>query len=246
MILMEDLVQEKIPGAGVNRADSQGWGYVSDIQQIGQHVYACGFSGQVYKRWQANDWRHMDDGLLQAPGTPMDDTIALSVIGGPHENAIYTAGYQYTAGFPPRLFFFNGHQWRDIQLPKAAGRITNMHVTSADCIWLCGDHGTLLSGNAHDGFKSLATQSDRQLFTSVTEFEGCIYLASNLGLFVYDPAQPEAGMCKVSTHLQPDLQDVNVVEARGQVLWSIGPKDIARFNGKTWERMQHPDNPRIA
>lgn len=246
MILMEDLVQENIPGAGVNRADSQGWGYVSDIQQIGQHVYACGFSGQVYKRWQANDWRHMDDGLLQAPGTPMDDAIALSVIGGPHEDAIYAAGYQYTAGFPPKLFFFNGQQWRAIPLPEAAGRITNMHVASADCIWLCGDDGTLLMGNADEGFKSLAPQSEHQVFTSVTEFEARIYLVSDLGLFVYDLAQPDAGICKVKTTLDPDLQDANVVEARGQVLWSIGPKDIARFNGKTWERMQHPDNPRIA
>lgn len=42
---------EEIPGAGVNRSDSVGWGYLSDIQQIGDHLYACGYSGQVYKRW---------------------------------------------------------------------------------------------------------------------------------------------------------------------------------------------------
>jgi len=119
-------------------------------------------------------------------------------------------------------------------------------VASSDCIWLCGDDGSLLMGNADAGFTRLAEGSNGQLFTSVTEFEARIYLASNLGLFVYDLAQPDEGICKVKTTLEPDLQDANVVEARGQALWSIGSKDIARFKGGSWERMQHPDNPRIA
>jgi hypothetical protein len=29
------------------------------------------------------------------------------------------------------------------------------------------------------------------------------------------------------------------------VLWSIGPKDIARFDGQAWVRIHDPDNPRI-
>lgn len=72
-----------------------------------------------------------------------------------------------------------------------------------------------------------------------------MYLASNLGLFIYDPNDHEAGIQKVVTDLHPDLQDANIVDSYDKVLWSIGPKDIARFDGKKWERIHHPDNPRI-
>ena len=68
---------------------------MADIQQIGEHLYACGYKGQVYKRLGAGDWRHVDGGLLQNPKTPQQNRIALSVINGPHESAIYAAGYQH-------------------------------------------------------------------------------------------------------------------------------------------------------
>lgn len=236
---------EEIPGAGVNRSDSVGWGYLSDIQQIGDHLYACGYSGQVYKRWGINDWRHMDAGLLQDPKTPMEDTVALSVINGPHENAIYAAGYQHAEWLPPKAFFFNGRQWFELKLPEVAERIVNMYVESEQRIWMCGANGTLLLGNATDGFKSLSTVDDNQLFTSICKFQDKMYLASNLGLFIYDPNDHEAGIQKVVTDLHPDLQDANIVDSYDKVLWSIGPKDIARFDGKKWERIHHPDNPRI-
>ena len=236
---------EKIQGAGVNSGDSVGWGYLSDLQQIGNHLYACGFSGQVYRRWGENDWRHMDEGLLQDPATPMDDTIALSVINGPDENAIYAAGYRYSEWLPPKAYFYDGNGWREIALPEEAGRIVNMHIESAERIWLCGAKGTLLLGNAADGFKSLSSADDLQLFTSITQFQGQMYLASDMGLFMYDPAQPDAGIQKLSTPLKPDLQDANIVDVHEQVLWSIGPKDIACFDGQTWQRIHHPDNLRI-
>jgi hypothetical protein len=43
----------------------------------------------------------------------------------------------------------------------------------------------------------------------------------------------------------PELQDAHVVDACDGVLWSIGEKDIARFDGKQWVRVDHPDNPPI-
>ena len=76
--------EEKIPGAGVYSQDAKGWGYLADVQQIGEHLYACGYKGQVYKRFGPNDWRHVDSGLLQDPKTPQEQRVALSVINCPH------------------------------------------------------------------------------------------------------------------------------------------------------------------
>ncbi len=233
---------EKIIGAGVNSEDSVGWGYLSDIQQIGDNLYACGYSGQVYKRTPEKKWIHIDDGLLQKPEIPMDETIGLSVINGPSEDAIYAAGYLHTDWLPPKAFFFNGKFWSEIKLPEVAERIVNMYIESDNRIWMCGANGTLLCGNAKDGFKSLSTVNDNQLFTSITKFENKVYLSSNLGLFIYDPNNIEEGIKKVKTNLTPDIQDSNIVDCCKKILWSIGAKDIARFDGNKWERIQHPDN----
>jgi hypothetical protein len=235
---------EKIPGAGVWSEDAKNWGYLADVQQIGEHLYACGYSGQVYKRLGPDQWVHMDDGLLQEPSGKFA-RLALSVINGPHEDAIYAAGYLHTEGLPPRAHFWNGQHWRQIELPPIAERLTNIYVESEDRIWLCGANGTLLLGNAEEGFKSLSTTNDNQLFYSLCKFQGKIYLGSNLGLFVYDPNNHAAGISEVATGLTPELQDANIVDSVDGVLWSIGSKDIARFDGQKWERIHHPDNPRI-
>jgi hypothetical protein len=235
---------EKIQGAGVFNEDAEGWGYLSDLQQIGDHLYATGYSGQVYKRLAANQWVHMDEGILQTPGMKSDH-YSIQVINGANENAIYVAGCRNEPYYPVRASFWNGKIWRDLTLPEVAERITNIYVESKSRIWMCGANGTLLLGNADDGFRSLSTVDDNQLFLSLCMFQEKIYLGSNIGLFQYDPANHVAGIGKVITGLMPELQDANIVDSVDTILWSIGPKDIARFDGIKWERIHHPDNASI-
>ena len=237
------VLDEKIPGAGVNSPDATGWGYMSDLRQIGEHLYACGGAGQVYKRVAPSQWEHMDQGLLQAPD--VSERILPRAIHGPDESDIYLVGCLSASGLPPLVYHWDGSRWLQLPLPEVAERITNIHVESRDRIWLCGSNGTLLLGNARDGFRGLSTVDDNQLFLSVTLFEGRAYLGSNLGLFVYDPADAAAGIRPVVTGLVPELQDTNIVDSVEGVLWSIGPKDIARFDGQSWTRIHHPDNPPI-
>jgi hypothetical protein len=240
-------IYEKIPGAGVNSPDARNWGYLTSVKQIGEHLYACGYSGQVYKRYGANSWLHMDEGLLQAPVTTKDtvERIGFTAIDGAHENAIYAIGYKAIDYYPPIVKYFNGQQWFDIKLPEVAERLTAIFVESEQSIWLCGNNGTLLVGNANQGFKSLSSVEDNQLFTSVCKFESIVYLASNMGLFAYDTQSPKKGIHKISTGLKPELQNANIVCAEGGILWSIGSKDIGRFDGKNWTRIHHRDNKKI-
>ncbi|MGE5451956.1 MAG: hypothetical protein ACM3VZ_08985 [Acidobacteriota bacterium] len=237
-------VHERIVGAGLAHADSQGWGYLNDIQQIGDHLYACGFSGQVYKREGDQHWVHMDAGLLQSRDLDKGQYFA-QAINGPHERAIYLVGCEYSTGYPARADFWDGQSWRRLDLPVTAKRLTNIFVESEDRIWFCGDNGTLLMGNARDGFVTMNPLGLTMLITSVTRFQDRYYLAANTGLYQFDPANPNRVFRKVRTQLQPELTDANVVEAVDDVLWSIGPKDIARFDGTRWERFHHPDNPPI-
>lgn len=236
--------QEQIPDAGLHNHLSKGYGYLNDIQQIGDHLYACGFSGQVYKRNVENEWVHIDQGILQQPGMNGGEYF-VQVINGLNEKCIYIAGSENLRGYPPRADFWNGEYWSRLELPKSAGRITNIFVESERKIWMCGSKGTILLGNSKDGFLNLNEFEKNYLFLSISKFKEKIYLGSNLGLFTFNPKEPLEGINRVLTGMKPELQDANIVDCVDDVLWSLGVKDIARFNGINWERFQHPDNPAI-
>ncbi|WP_157671062.1 hypothetical protein [Chitinibacter sp. GC72] len=230
---------EKIPGAGVYSDDAKGWGYMRTLRQIGDHLYAVGSAGQVYKRLAANHWVHMDDGILQA--TDVEDRLLLADIHGLAEDDMYLCGAIPGAyGYEGRLFHWDGQQWSALALPTTE-RLNAIHIENASTVWLCSANGTLLRGNVQEGFVDLSRIEDNQLFYSLTRFNGLTYLASNMGLYVYDGNKIQ----EVITGLKPELENAIVVDAVEGVLWSIGSKDLARFDGTTWERIHHPDNPRI-
>lgn len=232
-------IMEKIPGAGVFTEDAKGWGYMSSIRQIGEHLYAGGDGGQVYKRVAPHHWEHMDDGILQAPD--VENRFLLADIQGAMEDDIYICGgIPGSHGLEGRLYHWNGKHWINLPLPTSE-RLTAFHLEDAATMWICGVNGTLLCGNNKDGFKDLSMVDDNQLFTSISKFNGRIYLASNMGLFCFDGKT----INEVNTGLTPELHDANVIDAVDGVLWSIGIRDIARFDGVTWERIDHPDNPPI-
>lgn len=230
---------ELIPDAGLWNDGAADYGYVQSIRQIGQHLYVCGGSGQVYQRRGENDWVHVDQGLLQTD-PDVEPRIMLSAIHGPHERAIYAAGYLDSEGLPPVLMFFNGHAWRRVSLPDSAERLVEIHVENAGRIWLCGANGTLLLGNAEQGFVSVSQPTDNQLFYNMAQHQGRLYLASNLGLFVYDPQRPSQGIAPVHTGLTPEPADVVAVGCDQQVLWVLGSQDLLRFDGQRWERLAQP------
>jgi hypothetical protein len=240
---LESIVEEKIPGAGVFVSDAAGWGYVSSIRQIGDFLFACGGGGQVYKRSGTGLWEHMDAGLLQA--LPVTDRLLLSDINGAGDRDIYVCGsFPGPAGLEGRVFYYDGTAWRRIDIPET-GYLTRILVESPESIWICGHNGALLNGNMRLGFKDVSRVEDNQLFYSMARFGEKLYLGSNLGLYEYELGRTDARILKVVTGLAPEVRDAVTVDEAGEVLWSVGEKDIVRFDGSDWTRIDHPDNPLI-
>lgn len=239
VFLDDEPVVEKIPGAGVFSEGAKGWGYMRTVRQIGTHLYAVGGAGQVYKRFGRDRWDHMDEGVLQAPA--VEDRLLLADIHGLAEDDIYICGGIPGAyGYEGRLYHWDGVSWTPLPVPTTE-RLTKIYPDDAGMFWICGANGTLLRGDRRQGFIDVSTVDDNQLFTSIARFNDQIYLASNLGLFAFDGKR----INEVRTGLTPELQDASVVNAVDGVLWSVGTKDIARFDGRTWERIDFPDNPPI-
>jgi hypothetical protein len=110
-------------------------------------------------------------------------------------------------------------------------------VEHADTIWICGRDGTLLRGNARQGF-TLVPCEGRPMFSTLTRFNGKTYLSSYAnprGVFVYD-----GRLRQVASGLRRELNDVHTVDAVEGALWVVGSKDIARFDGTSWERIKMP------
>ena len=235
----EEATIEKIPEAGVFSDDAKGWGYMSAFRQIDGLLYAVGGGGQIYKRAASGQWGHMDTGILQSPS--VKDRLLFTDINGPHSDDIYVCGDIPSAyGLAGQLYHWNGLAWNLLPTPSSE-RLTSIHVQKSGDVWVCGANGTLMRGDWKRGFIDVSTVDDNQLFYSLTELDDIIYLASNFGLFMFDGKT----ISEVATGLNPELQDAHVIQSIDNVLWSIGFKDIARFDGSNWKRIDHPSNPPI-
>jgi hypothetical protein len=234
----EYLLYERIKGSGVHNETAINLGYLNRLRYLHGTLFAIGNSGQVYRRLGVDQWEHMDVGLLQSPITadrPSREMIDLNDIGGPAANDLYACG-DYR-----NLWHWNGTIWTQIELADYISHLQEICVVSADEIYVCGYNGCLLKGNVRDGFKDVSAHDVNVAFLSVHRFNDQLFLASAEGLHIYDGKTIKV----YATRLKPELQDAHQLDSADGVLWSFGYKDLAYFDGKTWTRVDHPDNPPI-
>lgn len=229
-------VVERVADAGLYRSGSTGYGYLTKLREIGGGLYACGDGGQVYKRLGPDTWVHMDSGLLQPPD--VKDRLLLNVIDGPAEDDLYAGGnLPGSSGREGRLFHWNGASWRRVDIPIVSD-VNAICIENERRIWVAGRKGTLLVGDHRSGFESLSTNRSSQLFHDLTIFNGVLYLGSNFGLFRYDKERHR--VVRERTELSPELSYISTVAQADGVLWAVGPTDIARFDGQSWNRISQP------
>jgi len=228
---------EKIPGAGLNPESSRGGiaGYVTHIREIDGSLYVCGLNGQVYCRPPEGGWDAMDTGLFK-PLTRENTEVSnyLTCIDGTSTRDIYVVGMQGV------VYYFDGFHWYKINVP------TDEHLHWVRCygqneVYICGHNGTLLKGNASQGFKDVSTLEDNLTWWCLCKFKNKVYLSSTQGLYAWDGDK----IAPVVTGLKPEIETWRVDSDGEKALWSFGTKDLAWFDGTHWQRLHHPDNPRI-
>ena len=221
---------EKIPDAGLRLGKL---GYMCSIREIGNTLFACGQNSQVYMRQGVENWKSLVSDPLQYHKPMSDDQIHLNWIDGFSEQDVYVAGNNGA------MYHWDGSMWRKIQLA------TNEHLECIRCyevdeVWVCGANGTLLTGNAVQGFREVNHAKSNGTFWSLAKFMSKIYLGSSKGLFAYDGRAVKP----VVTGLTPEVETYTVDSTDG-ALWSVGAKDLVKFDGKAWTRIDHPNNPPI-
>ena len=235
---------ESIAGAGLRLSEPPIFGYVKSIREIAGELYVCGSGGQVYRR-EEGTWNHIAVSLKAHASAPQSGSFTIDKDFGKHEFSDidgYESSDLYVVGGDGDVFHFDGQTWSRCNTP------TDEILLSVVCspnkeVWIAGFNGTLLCGNVDNGFREYSNYDDNMIISSVALFDETPYLAANEGLFFFDKKTKR--IVRVKSKLQPEIADANVVVVRDGVLWSFGYKDIAFFDGKSWTRVDHPDNPPI-
>lgn len=201
----------------------------TQIRRIDGALYVCGIGGTVYRRTQSG-WQAMDQGLAQnadalfhdlAQGirdraqlgeeavpmnsltTRLDDLVMLYAIGG------RAADDLYVAGFDGRLYHWNGARWQ----PIATGTLAHFYCMDASLskILLGGVQGTLLEGNAAEGFTALLDVGADVNFWHIARFGDAIYLGTGDGLM-------RATRSRSGWHAAPFTPPVDGLDADAEIL----------------------------
>lgn len=220
---------EDIADAGLWKETSKKYGYLDRIAQMGDHLFAWGFSGQVYRRAESNTWENFGEGLLD----PNAENFSTSDICLATDGSFYAVT---TLGPKGRILTRREEtSWVEIENPTKEW----LYCTVADkdgTVWIGGKNGTLSHGNAEKGFVNLSGEDDNDTFYSIALFEGLVWLCTNTEIYIYDGEKISA----VDTGLTPPLRSAHRLQAIDGVLWSLGTDDIARYDGKTWQRFICP------
>ncbi|WP_161974333.1 hypothetical protein, partial [Rhizobium deserti] len=122
-------------------------------------------------------------------------------------------------------------------------RLLDIALLDEERLVVCGE-GILLVGNDRNGFRSAARIPEDLTLRRMAKFKDKLYLAAASGdgarggLFVYDGASVE----KVDTGLAREIGGLSWVSATDEMLLAVGHKEIVRFDGKAWDRIEYPGN----
>lgn len=202
--------------------DCRRYGNALRIRNIRDEIYACGMSGQVYRR-EENRWVHIDSKILGTDGLDFED------IGGTGRNNIYAVG---TFG---NVQHFDGTHWRQVYFP------TNLSLSGIKCIseeevYICGDNGTLFKGSG-DRWEYIGDPEVDHNFWSVEMYSGDLFVSYESGIFKHDGRDFK----EIDFGIGREV-DCHRLHANDGVLWSFGVDDLLYFDGQAWAEVICPMN----
>ncbi len=214
-------------GEGTEEIDPTGQGAERsgdflDLRQIGEHMYACGMSRQVYRRDGDKQWTRVDQGTVQPPGTK-------AIAGFYSMDGLSEADF-YAVGFGGEIWRCLRGKWT--QMDSLTNVILHcVRVLSPDRVYACGQKGVLLRGSGNR-WRVLDTAAvDGDSLWSIQLFNDAVYLATESALYKLDENDVPR---KLRTGLGKDCS-YRHLHANDGVMWSFGGKNVAwTDDGKKW------------
>lgn len=187
-------------------------------------AYAVGMGRQVYRRDAPRQWVCLDRPIRPKPGD--SPFIGFDSIDG------FSGSDLYAAGVFGEIWHYDGTAWTQQDSP------TNLILAAVCCagddsVYIGGQKAVLLRGrnNVWDSVKIDAFTDD---IWGLAWFKGTLYISTLFNLYLLDAndnAVPvDMGMDRAETFYHLSVAD--------GTLWSIGQKDIMKFDGMAWTRAE--------
>jgi hypothetical protein len=213
-----------IPDGPANR------GPMRSVAEIDGLAYAVGMGRQAYRREAPNRWTCID----QTARPPAGDAspVSFEAIHGFTDREIYAAGLggEVWSYGPAMRGDRSALRWDQVDSP------TNFPLISVCCAgdgltYISGRAGTLLRGRGDQWSMLDQDETDEDLW-SMAYFQGKLYLSSTRA--VYTLHGNTLSTVRFGDDTPGTCFNLRII---GDVLWSIGPKDIMEFDGRLWRRI---------
>lgn len=230
------------------------------VRAIAGQVIVVGSDRQVYRRKGPSRWEALDLGARpdtvvapildkasekkkpagraprSKPGPPTKRTSSAASSIGFEAVDGFVSTEIYAVGLHGVIWQFDGTRWQERESPTTE-TLSQLTCGVDGHVYAAGEKGVLLRGRA-ELWERLPTGMT-QTITGLRVFEGKIYVATEKGVFHHDGdklvplALPKKDPPKTFSSL-----DVTPPYRGPGALWSIGPKDIFTYDGKTWTRIE--------
>jgi hypothetical protein len=192
---------------------------IRNARTIDGQVYACGMKRQVYRRTGEGRW-----GDISAPVAAATEAAGFEAIDG------YGANDLYAVGWAGEIWQYDGRAWHERNSP------TNVILTAVCCaangkVYAAGQGGTLVAGR-DDAWETVALDGDVTVdIWDLCWYHGKLYVATMTALYTLNGhalVPVEFGKARPATCYS--------LSTTGDVLWSVGLRDVVSFNGTKWRK----------
>jgi hypothetical protein len=192
-----------------------------DLRQIGERMYACGMSRQVYRREGDNRWARADQGTVQPAGTL--DIAGFTSMDGAEESDFYAVG------FGGEIWRCHNGAWAQMDSPTNVV-LQCVRMIAPDRLYACGQSGVILRGSGNR-WKAVDAGKIEEDLWGIQLFKDSVYIASERAIYQLDkndvPRPIKTGLAKGCTYRH--------LHANDGVMWSFGSKNVAwTDDGKKW------------
>lgn len=195
--------------------------WMIDIKSIGKSIFAVGMARQVYRRMAANSWIQFNQGAEIT--TEEEIFCGFRSIDGIDENCLYAVGLL------GEIWHFNGGTWRKLDSPTNM-RLDQVRYVSPELVYACGAGGTIIRGHCDSWVPVEQDVTDGNLW-GMEPFDGKVYFADSTAVYVLDGED----FSKVDMKLSQPVT-TSYLQAKDGVLYSLGSRDLVRFDGQSWSR----------
>ncbi len=196
------------------------FGPLRNLTQIGANAIACGADLQVFRR-ESTGWVSIGPDEALRADFPANHIEAIDGFG---ENELYGAGRDGV------IWWFDGTAWYPVQSQTNLSFYA-VHCGSDNKVYLSGQGGIVAVGR-YGNFELHKPDTPLSDVWGVALWNGLVYLASFRAMITWDGSEWDTSAEAMA--VGQTFYDLHISQS---YLWSIGMKDVLKFDGETWVRI---------